>query len=396
MKIRRWMMVGLLAAASCANCPCAPQDDRCEGDSECAEGQVCRNNACVGRGRACLVDDECDQDSACLNGFCEVGQRNTTDAGPQDAGFVAECQQGQQNCQDTRMLRLCALGRFNTVDCSRNGLTCQADGCRPLPCGDDAGTRCLDLASVEDCSTGLASDCSATEVCWQARCALATGQPCSDDATCAGGACMCANGACPGTSLDNGYCTQLDCNTDGGNPCPLGDICMGLASAGGARQNACGARAGADCPTSSAGQGAGYVGPYQRFLPIPDPTNPERYTFGDAVCFDPDPRAVGAPCTAPADCMGGAAVGFGGQCLAAGNNGYCTHACDATHPCPPSAACIHRSADPVGAGVCALMCGQQRPGLATCNRSGVSCQMPGAAFSVLDGHQDALGLCWTQ
>jgi hypothetical protein len=172
---------------------------------------------------------------------------------------------------------------------------------------------------------------------------------------------------------------------------------MGLASAGGGRQNACGQRAGDACPADSNGMPVGYAGPYRRVLPVPDPTNPERYTFGAAVCFDARPGAVGATCAGPTECMGGASVGFQGQCATFGGvvtGGYCTHACDATHPCPPEAACAHFPSDPAGAGTCLMRCGQQRPGLATCDRAGVACRTAVAGgFAILDGRDDPLGYC---
>jgi hypothetical protein len=172
---------------------------------------------------------------------------------------------------------------------------------------------------------------------------------------------------------------------------------MGLSSAGGGRQNLCGQKAGVTCPESNAGQPAGYAGPYKRYLPIPDPTNAERYSFGDPVCFDGRPGPAGASCAGPTQCIGGSATGFVSQCETFGGvatSGYCTHACDQTHPCAPGSACANRTGDPAGSGVCLLKCSDQKPGLAECNRTGLACKTSGSGFTILDGRTDPLGFCF--
>jgi hypothetical protein len=392
MRTKAWLTVALLGVASCANCPCATQNT-CAGDGDCETGYVCRDEACVQRGSACILDEECPADRACLNGFCELGVRMVVVDAGQDAGL--QCRFNEATCLSPTVLQVCELGRFAQVDCARNGLSCQDGGCQAAACSGDAGTRCLDLATVETCATGVLRDCAQDELCWGGRCASATGEPCALDTECAGGLCHCKGGACDGGALASGYCTLGGCNSDGG-ACPLTDVCMGLASAGGGRQNLCGQRAAADCPESTAGMPAGYVGPFKRYLPIPDPTNAERYTFGDPVCFDARPGPPGASCAGPTDCIGGSTTGFTGQCLTfagAVASGYCTHGCDQTHPCAPGNACVNRPGDPAGSGVCMLKCSDQRPGLAQCNRTGLSCRAAGNGYSVLDGRTDALGYC---
>jgi hypothetical protein len=390
------MTLGLLMAGACANCPCAAERS-CQSDDECNEGDVCRSEECVPRGNACLTDDDCSADRACLGGFCEVGSRNTVDGGS-DAGVAVECALGAANCVDDATLRLCSLGRWNTVECSRNGLVCFNGACQPVACAADGGTRCVDLGTEENCATGALSDCAQNEICWAGACGKATGEGCAQGPECAGGTCHCSgDGGCL-DGITGGYCTLTNCNTAAGASCPLGDVCMGLASNGSGRQNLCGARAANDCPTSTRGQAPGYSGPFARHLPIPNPANPELYTFGDAVCFGPFPRDVGAGCAGPTDCIGGASAGFTSQCVTWGStvtSGYCTHACDATHPCAPEAACANRTGDPAGTGVCVLKCNAQRPGLAECNRTGLSCKQPGAAsgFTVVDGRTDSAGFC---
>ncbi|MEW5851163.1 MAG: hypothetical protein AB2A00_20415 [Myxococcota bacterium] len=397
MKTRWWWLAGLLMAYSCQGCPCTEQPT-CELDSDCGTDQACVNGECQARGTACLVDDECPPDQACQDGFCRTGVRNArTDAGPPDAGL--ECSFQESRCLNDSTVETCEFGRYSQVDCARNGLSCQEGGCHPPPCNPDAGAaRCLDLHTLESCvpPVGERTDCAGNETCWQGRCAKSTGEPCTTDDECAGGYCHCKPGECPGTGLENGYCSMRNCNVDGGSPCPATDVCMGLASAGGGRINLCGARADNTCPESTRGQDPAYPGPFKRRFPVPDPANPEQYTFDDEVCFEKMPLPVGAGCAGPTECIGGASVGFISQCVTFSGTvvgGYCTHACDATHPCPPEAACAHFQSDPAGAGICLLKCGEQRQGLAQCNREGLSCKQPGGAFTILDSSTDVMGFC---
>jgi len=334
-----------------------------------------------------------------VNNFCEVGIRTAgRDAGPPDAGL--ECEFGYAQCLNATTIRTCELGRFAEVDCTRNGLVCDEGFCRPAPCNPDGGsaTRCLDLTTQETCTEPpVMTDCAAGEICWQGTCSKATGEGCTTDVECAGGFCHCKPTECTG-ALAAGYCSLNACNTTAAAVCPISDVCMGLASAGGTRANLCGKRSSASCPDSTDGQAAGYAGPFKRFMPIPDPANPlERYTFGDAVCFDRFPLPVGAACAGATECIGGSPTGFAGACSTFSNavtSGYCTHACDQTHPCGPGSACANRPSDPAGAGVCVLMCSEQKAGLATCDRSGVTCKQPVAgSFTIVDGKMDTRGFC---
>jgi hypothetical protein len=392
-----WRWAGFIITLAAVDCRCG-QRDTCVGDADCSGAGVCRDEVCVVPTSACIVDDECPEDQACRDGFCGVGARTTdgSDASVMlDAGL--ECEFGQRTCLDSTTLITCEFGHYASVDCSRNSYACVDSACVPPPCTPDGGAnRCVDVMTLQNCADpDELTDCAQDEACWQGRCATATGEPCTSDNECAGGYCHCKPGACTG-ALAGGYCSGFNCNVPDGGACPAGDVCMGLSSAGGGQANLCGRKADTTCPESNSGQGLDYVGPYQRHFPVPDISNAERYSFGDAVCFDVRPFPTGAACAGAGECIGGSAVGFSGQCETFGGavtSGYCTHACDGTHPCAPGEACAHRTEDPANAGICVLACSSQRPGLVTCSRSGVTCRQPDTAWTILDGQSDAEGFC---
>ncbi len=189
----------------------APVIARCELDSQCNAGEVCRRNGTCGP--QCLATIDCATGQACVSGRC-----NAVDAGTvvsTDAGCLYN-----SNCGGTQVCRngVCGIECREPRDCA-SGLVCTNDRCVPST-PNDAGTctftsdctsplACLGGACRPECRLDV--DCASGFQC--------TGTPASCQrigGTSDGGACLYTSECRVGQRCANGSCvaecaTQADC-----------------------------------------------------------------------------------------------------------------------------------------------------------------------------------------
>ena len=241
------------------------------------------------------------------------------------------CSDGQI-CDDSSGLadcRVCLSGECateaacppNTSQCAdyRTAVTCGADGTfgPRAPC--PSGGRCV---------SGLCSSSGSV-----------TGSTCTSRSDCLGGSCLCgADGAdltaeCSAAALIGGYCSTVDCMTNGCDP--TGELCVDFGvtgSFGGA--DICVVRGGCaadQLPGASCGS-AGFA-----CTELPTHARPTDRAVWRPACWPASITPIGAECSSDAECVGG-------RCLTrniAGNTvSYCSADCGVAADCPSYATCM--------------------------------------------------------
>ena len=182
---------------------------QCVLDSQCPFGSYCDQKFCR---QGCRENGDCGVDTPCINGQC--------DTRPGACNASSYCAFGQS----------CNLSSFTCVDHPDRASLCQ--WCDPQSFFTEAcpnGNSCLiDTSLPPDVSCQIDADCGQ----WPgARCATSpTGEQCSTNADCSGGA------TCEGAFFGLGQCATRNCSrnfcgSDGcseSNPCPQGYTCNTL------------------------------------------------------------------------------------------------------------------------------------------------------------------------
>ncbi len=241
------------------------------------------------------------------------------------------CSDGQI-CDDSSGLaecRVCLSGECateaacppNTSQCAdyRTAVTCRADGTIDLRTPCPSGGRCV------------------SGVCRSAG--GATASICTSRTECLGGSCLCgADGAdltaeCSSAALIGGYCSTVDCMTNGCDP--TGELCVDFGvtgSFGGA--DICVVRGGCaadQLPGASCGS-AGFA-----CTELPTHARPTDRAVWRPGCWPASIKPIGAECSSDAECVGG-------RCLTrniAGNTvSYCSADCGVAADCPSYATCM--------------------------------------------------------
>ncbi len=241
------------------------------------------------------------------------------------------CSDGQI-CDDSSGLaecRVCLSGECateadcppNTSQCAdyRTAVTCRADGTIDLRTPCPSGGRCV------------------SGVCRSAG--SVTASACSASADCLGGSCLCgADGAdtaadCSAASLTGGYCSTVDCMTNGCDP--TGELCVDFGvtgSFGGA--DLCVLRGGcaADQLPGTPCGGAGFA-----CTELPTHARPTDRAVWRPACWPDSVKPIGADCSSDADCIGGRCLT---RNLAGTTVSYCAADCGEAADCPSYATCM--------------------------------------------------------
>ena len=345
------------AAGPCDDGDLCTDGDTCDAGTcvstpvSCDDGSPCTSDRCDPVTGACAHDpaeagcddgDLCTEGDACVEGTCvatpvdcDDGEVCTADACDPATGACSH-EPAEGPCDDGDLCTeadVCAAGACagSLVDCDdQEG--CTYDWCdpetgvcehKPLddPCDD--GDLCTEKDRCQEetgTCAGAAVDCDDDEVCTLDACDALTGacthEPadgacddglvCTDDDTCAGGACV----ATPADCDDADRCTDDACveglglearcqhtATEAGAPCSDGDMCTQVDQCDGL-----GACAGADpviCPDDGA-CGHGVCAPDTGDCAI-------QYDAPDTPCDD-DPCFEGQACDEAHACSGGAPV----------------------------------------------------------------------------------------
>ncbi|MBI3782181.1 MAG: hypothetical protein HY270_02150 [Deltaproteobacteria bacterium] len=147
----------------------------------------------------------------------------------------------------------------------------------------------------------------------------AVGDPCASDGICADGTCF--------NSLPGGYCTRVDCATNG---CPDGSVCFNTSGSGSACYKSC-------TSASQCRSGEGYICDADNTCYLPANPTPTPA---------PNSGRVGDPCTRDADCAGS-------TCFTDLPGGYCSRLQCATLGCPDGSTCFDLTA---GGSACYKTC----------------------------------------
>ena len=240
---------GVAAGAACEtdNNPCT--SDTCDGKGICksnASAGVCTiNGLCVPSGsvdptdpcKACVPalsktaympmngltcddGDACTIADQCQNGTCKG---NTKDCSAKDGGcLVGVCQAGV--CTSQPKDGLCDDGDPCTTNdsCQSGSCTGKAKDCSALGDGCHAGV-CLGGSCVVQSKSGTACDdgnaCTVNDTCTSGVCNGSVKDCSASSGTCAIG--VCQGGTCAAQPINQGGL----CND--GNPCTVGDMCLG-------------------------------------------------------------------------------------------------------------------------------------------------------------------------
>lgn len=263
----------------------------CPGDLRCAEGDVVATEVCNEDGTGWEEGEVCPAFETCDGGAC-----------------VVRCEPGETVCRDAENQQTCDVG----------GMSWTARRCTEGRC---IGGQCREGAL--------------------------TGDACTMDDQCAGGACLCqADRPCPGDVLADGYCTTADCAVDGCDP--VREICVDFAFSGAfGGGNHC-VRYCADCRG----------GLRCRLLPV---RQGETIVWQEG-CFANYPRDMGGKCNADADCIGGTC--WTGDLGPRDGQGYCTYACATDEDCPGNSSCVRFGG--VEGTFCGVHCGDGTAGSGDC------------------------------
>lgn len=252
-------------------------------------------------------------------GRCENLVNTTTCAGGQicdDSSGLAEC-------------RACLFGECateadcppNTSQCAdyRTAVTCRADGSIDLRTQCPSGGRCV------------------SGVCRSAGNVTATN--CTASVDCLGALCLCGAAGtdlaadCSSASLTGGYCSTVDCMTNGCDP--TGELCVDFGvtgSFGGA--DLCVLRGGCTAdrlPGSPCGS-AGFA-----CTELPTHARPTERALWRPACWPDAIKPIGADCSSDADCVGGRCLT---RNLAGTTVSYCAADCGDAADCPSYATCM--------------------------------------------------------
>lgn len=208
----------------------------------------------------------------------------------------------------------------NTSQCAdyRTAVTCRADGSIDLRTQCPGGGRCVD-GGCRSRGTVTATNCTTNTDCLGALCLCGGESTAAED--------------CGAAALTGGYCSTVDCMTNGCDP--TGELCVDFGvtgSFGGA--DLCVLRGGCTAdqlPGTPCGS-AGYA-----CTELPTHARPTDRALWRPACWPDSVKPIGADCSSNADCVGGRCLT---RNLAGTTVSYCAADCGEAADCPSYATCM--------------------------------------------------------
>lgn len=252
----------------------------------CSDGQICDDSSGLAECRACL------------SGECAT---------------EADCPPNTSQCADYR-----------------TAVTCRADGSIDLRTQCPGGGRCVD-GGCRSRGNAPATNCTTNTDCLGALCLCGGESTAAED--------------CGAAALTGGYCSTVDCMTNGCDP--TSELCVDFGvtgSFGGA--DLCVLRGGctADQLPGTPCGAAGYA-----CTELPTHARPTDRAVWRPACWPDSIKPIGAACSSDAQCVGG-------LCLTRELTGttvsYCSAPCGEAADCPSYAACMRDPAAAAGTFFC--------------------------------------------
>jgi hypothetical protein len=246
----------------------------------CSDGQICDDSSGLAECRACL------------SGECAT---------------EADCPPNTSQCADYR-----------------TAVTCRADGSIDLRTQCPGGGRCVD-GGCRSRGSATATNCTTNTDCLGALCLCGGESTAAED--------------CGAAALTGGYCSTVDCMTNGCDP--TSELCVDFGvtgSFGGA--DLCVFRGGcmADQLPGTPCGAAGYA-----CTELPTHARPTDRAVWRPACWPDSVKPIGAACSSDAHCVGGLCLT---RELAGSTVSYCSAPCGEAADCPSYAACMR---DPAAA-----------------------------------------------
>lgn len=187
-------------------CDHIPVEGSCNDANACTTGDFCSNSACLAG-----TPTNCDDGNQCTADSCDPGKGCVNNKVAKSCDDGNACTSG-----DTCVDGVCKATK--AVDCS-DGNGCTTDSC-------DVITGCKYDANTLSCDDGNA--CTEGDICKDTACTAGEPKLCDDGKFCTLDQCFPATGC----SFSN---ASKDC--DDGNPCTIGDKCVGGECGSGAAKN---------------------------------------------------------------------------------------------------------------------------------------------------------------
>lgn len=352
----------LLLLAGCASATSSPSEDTGAGDTR-DSGSDAADAALIDSGLVDTTEDTAVADTA-------VEPDTLSDICPD--GLAGECESRTIRCTADR-LAYETCGRcgnlVNTTICGDGQICDDSSGlaecraCLSGECTSEAAcppntSQCADYRTAVTCradgSIDLRTQCPGGGRCVDGGCrsrGTATATGCNANTDCLGALCLCgADGAdltaeCSSAALTGGYCSTVDCMTNGCDP--TGELCVDFGvtgSFGGA--DLCVVRGGctADQLPGAACGGAGFA-----CTELPTHARPTDRAVWRPACWPASIKPIGAECSSDAECVGGLCLT---RDLAGSAVSYCSASCGEAADCPSYAACMRDPRAAAGVFLC--------------------------------------------